>query len=190
MNSVHYRTESLERFLEDLAGGTSTPGGGAVAALAAAMAAGLVAMVARFSTKTLPTAGDLAEAADELRRRATNLADEDARAYEAVKAAYGLPKDSSDRGERIRTALEAATHVPLRLADLGAQIAVMASQLRNDGNRNLEGDAITAGLLAAAAVRAASVLVEGNVTLGRLDASLSARARDHVLAVSRLEPAR
>jgi formiminotetrahydrofolate cyclodeaminase len=116
MSAVEYRTESLQQFLDDLAAGTSTPGGGAVAALAAAMAAGLVAMVARFSGKTVPSAADLAQQADGLRRSATLLADDDARAYEAVKSAYAVPKGTDGRPERIRTALEGATDIPLRVA--------------------------------------------------------------------------
>jgi formiminotetrahydrofolate cyclodeaminase len=187
MTDVEYRSEPLERFLEDLAAGTSTPGGGAVAAMATAMAAGLVAMVARFSTGVLTPAADVADKADELRRRATLLAEEDARAYGAVKAAYAIPKGTDGRPEQIRTALEGATEVPLQVAALAAEIAALAAVLLEGGNRNLQGDAVTAVFLAAAAARSAAILVEGNVALGRLDPSLSAQAQAYVAAVAELE---
>ena len=93
--------QPVRGFLDELAARTPTPGGGGAAAVTGALAAGLVAMAARFSVRRLPEAGDLAEAADELRRRVTGLVDLDARAYQAVLKL------------RTREALHEAAIVPL-----------------------------------------------------------------------------
>jgi formiminotetrahydrofolate cyclodeaminase len=52
--------QPLRGFLDELAARTPTPGGGGAAAVTGALAAGLVAMAARFSVSKLPGAGDLA----------------------------------------------------------------------------------------------------------------------------------
>ena len=151
-------------FLDQLAARTPTPGGGGAAAVTGAMAAGLVAMAARFSATQLPGASDLADQADELRRRAADLADLDARAYQAVLVL------------RTREALHGAAVVPLEIAEIGARVAAMAAQLAEAGNPNLRGDAVTGALLAAASARSAACLVDINVGLGGLDPGLSWRA--------------
>src|SRR5207302_1059081 len=67
--------QPVRGFLDQLAARTPTPGGGGAAAATGAMAAGLVAMAARFSARQLPEAGDLADQADRLRYMASQLAD-------------------------------------------------------------------------------------------------------------------
>jgi methenyltetrahydrofolate cyclohydrolase len=168
--------QPLSEFLDRLASRTATPGGGGAAAVTAALAAGLVAMVARFSVTQLPEAGDLAVRADELRRRAADLADIDARAYQAV-----LDAPSGQR----REALAGAAAVPLEIADIGAQVAELARHVAGAGNPNLRGDALTGAVLAAAAARSAACLVDINVDLGHLDPDLSRRAARAVTAAGR-----
>ena len=158
---------SLDAFLEQLAARTPAPGGGGAAAVTGAMAAGLVAMAARFSEKRLPGADDLADQADELRRRAADLADADARAYAAVLEA--------GPGQR-REALLGAALVPLEIAEIGAEVAQLAVRVAESGNPNLRGDAVTGAVLAAASARSAACLVDINVRLGGLDPELSQRA--------------
>jgi formiminotetrahydrofolate cyclodeaminase len=156
--------QPLRGFLDELAARTPTPGGGGAAAVTGALAAGLVAMAARFSASRLPGAGDLAEAADELRRRLTGLVDLDARAYQAVLKL------------RTREALHEAAVVPLEIAEIGARVAAMAVQVAEAGNPNLRGDAMTGAVLAAASARSAAALVDINVGLGKLEPELSRRA--------------
>lgn len=168
MSSVRFGDERLGRFLERVASDAPTPGGGAVAAVAAALAAGLVAMVARLSHRQLADSTAVAKEADRLRERALALADDDAEAYQEVLAAYRLPKDSEGRRDRIRTALERASDVPLEMAGVASEVAVAASSLVREGNPNLKGDAFAAAALAEAVVRGAATLVELNVALGEL----------------------
>src|SRR6185312_868481 len=131
------------------------------------MAAGLVAMAARFSAARLPGAGELADQADELRRRLAQLAEEDAQAYAAVLAS---------RGSERKKALLGAAMIPLEIAGIGARLALVAARLAETGNPNLRGDAVTGAVLAAASARSAACLVEINVGLGGLEPDLSRRA--------------
>jgi formiminotetrahydrofolate cyclodeaminase len=158
------------------------PGGGGVSAVTAALAAGLVAMAARFSAAQLPAAGSIAEQADRLRHRVAGLADEDATAYQAVLDAFALPRDAAGRRERIRDALHGAATVPLEIAEAAAQVGQLASGVAADGNPNLRGDALTAAYLAEASARSAAALVDINVHLGSLPAELRQRAARAVAA--------
>jgi methenyltetrahydrofolate cyclohydrolase len=168
--------EPVRGFLDQLAARTPTPGGGGAAAVTGAMAAGLVAMAARFSATRLPGAGELADQADELRRRLDQLADLDARAYAAVLDALRLPREASEREVQRQEALLGAVLVPLEIAEIGARVAAMAVQVAGAGNPNLRGDAVTGAVLAAASARSAACLVDINVELGGLDPGLSRRA--------------
>jgi formiminotetrahydrofolate cyclodeaminase len=168
--------QPVRGFLDQLAARTPTPGGGGAAALTAAMAAGLVAMAARFSARQLPEAADLASRADELRRRAADLADLDAQAYTAVLAALRLPGEAGQR----REALAGAAVVPLEIAEIGARVTQLAVRVAEAGNPNLRGDAVTGAVLAAASARSAACLVDINVDLGGLEPELSRRAAQAV----------
>jgi formiminotetrahydrofolate cyclodeaminase len=148
----------------------------------AALAAGLVAMAARFSTAQLPAAGEIAEQADRLRHRVAALADEDAAVYQAVLDAFALPRDAAGRRARIRDTLHAAATVPLEIAETAAQAGQLAAGVAADGNPNLRGDAVTAAYLAEASARSAAALVDINVRLGGLPADLSQRAARAVAA--------
>ena len=159
--------QPVRGFLDQLAARTPTPGGGGAAAVTGAMAAGLVAMAARFSGRQLPEAGDLADEADRLRHMASQLADMDARAYTAVLASRGLER---------KEALLAAAMIPLEIAAIGARVAGLAARVAEAGHPNLRGDAVTGAVLAAASARSAGGLVEINVGLGGLDPELSRRA--------------
>ena len=185
-----FGAESLDRFLERLAAGEPAPGGGSAAAVTAAMAAGLVAMAARLAGGRVDDADDIARVADGLRRRALALADEDSAAYTAVLDAYRrLGDEDPDRRRRaIRAALEAATAVPLEVAGLAAEAAVLGARLVEAGNPNLEGDTNAAVQLGGAAARAAARLVEINVRQGDLGGDWCERAAAHVARAERPTP--
>ena len=161
--------QPIRDFLDQLAARTPTPGGGGAAAVTGAIAAGLVAMAARFSATRLPGAGELADQADELRRRAADLAEADARAYAAVL-------DARRQSGELQEALHGAALVPLEIAVIGAEVAQLAARVAEAGNPNLRGDAVTGAVLAAASARSAACLVDINVNLGGLDPELSQRA--------------
>ena len=163
-----YLNLTLGQFLDQIAAREPAPGGGAAAAVAAAMAAGLVAMAARFSGDGLEHAEDVVTQAEMLRLRAAPLAQADADAYQRVIEALALPHESSSkarelRRQTIRRALEGAANVPLRVAEISADVAGLAATVAESGNPNLRGDAVTAGLLAAAAARSTARLIDINV---------------------------
>ena len=158
----------LRAFLDLVARGNPAPGGGSVAAVAVALAAGLSGMAARLSAGQLADADGLADRADAARRRVTPLARIDAESYGRVFDAYREP-DSETRRERVSDALSGATDVPLAVAEVGNEVADIAARLVEEGNTNLVGDAITAVLLAEAGVRAAVTLAEINLTSANLD---------------------
>lgn len=158
-----YLATPLGRFLDAVAAAEPAPGGGAVSAVTVGLAAGLAAMAARFSARQLAVAGSLAARADELRARVAPLAQRDAAVYAEVFDAVALPKDDPGRREAVRAALSGAADIPLEIAEIGAAVVAIAEQLEREGNPNLRGDAATARLLAAAAVRSAIILVETNL---------------------------
>src|SRR3989454_12073949 len=92
---------SLDGWIDELAGGAPTPGGGSAAALAGTLAAALVAMVARLTGGRKAYAAvrgrgrDMLAEAEQLRGELRRLVDEDAAAYEGVSRAYKIPKDDA-----------------------------------------------------------------------------------------------
>jgi len=90
-------------FLDQLASATPAPGGGSAAAHTGAAGAALVAMVARLTIgkKKYESVKDqmwaLIEQAETLRAELTAAVDEDAAAFEAVMAAFKLPKDTEEQ---------------------------------------------------------------------------------------------
>jgi len=173
----NYLEQSLADFLDSVASGEPTPGGGAVAAVAVALAAGLSGMAARLSVGHLADAEELVERAEGLRQRVAPLAQEDASAYVRFLAAYRSQDngDPESRRERIQTALSGAD-VPLAIAETGAEVAELAALLAREGNPNLRGDALAAALLAKAGTRAAAELVEINTTAGEIANGRAGRA--------------
>ena len=187
--------DSLAIFLDRIASEQAAPGGGAAAATAVAMAAGLVGMSARLSHDKLDDSAALAARADALRARAAPLAQADARAYGRVLEAYQMPKNEDPRARReeIAKALSAAAEIPLEVAEIAAEVASLGVGLAENGNANLKGDSIAATLLAEAGARSAAVLVAINLRdnldhrrerAEKLATSASAAARRAVAAIA------
>jgi glutamate formiminotransferase len=107
----------LPDFLDALAAGTATPGGGSAAAAAAAMGAALGTMVSRLAKLD-------AAAFEDDRAFFTAAVERDAAAFEKVMAAYKRPKD--ERAPFVEEALRGAALVPLevleRAASMGARL--------------------------------------------------------------------
>jgi formiminotetrahydrofolate cyclodeaminase len=160
-----YLNLRLRDLLERIAEQTPAPGGGSVAAFVVAMAAGLVAMAARFSREHWAEAAGALAQAERLRRRAEPLGKEDAEAYEEALRALRLPReaDSEGRNEVLRKALERAAAVPLEIAGIASSVALLAAEVAERGNPNLRGDAAAAAVLAEGGARAAANLVAINL---------------------------
>lgn len=161
----------LGEFLDEIAAEGRTPGGGSAAALVTAIAAGLLAKVARGSGDTWPDAAGIAAQAECLRDRATPLADADAAQYEAALRAR--EETGGEEGERrdfaLGQAFAKAAEPPLQIARAASDVAQLALAVAESGNPALRADAVTAALLAAAAAMAAAELVAVNLTASATD---------------------
>jgi formiminotetrahydrofolate cyclodeaminase len=174
-----YLNLSLGEFLNLVASDRPAPGGGSVAAIAVALAAGLAGMAARLSSSQLADAPELAGLADAARLRVAPLAGADAQSYGRVLDAYREPEPEA-RTARARDALSGAADVPLEVAEAGNEVVGIASRLAEEGNPNLRGDALAAFLLADAGVRAAAKLVQINLSAANVDDDRVRRARSLV----------
>ena len=130
---------TIERFLEELAARKPTPGGGSVAALSGALAAGLVAMAAEFSRNK-----DISEQARTLMNPLADLVDRDAQAFAA--------RD-----------LKEATRVPLQTAKRSYAVLKLAGALLEDCSARVITDIGVAAKMAEAAVEGAMLNVEVNL---------------------------
>jgi glutamate formiminotransferase/formiminotetrahydrofolate cyclodeaminase len=175
---------SSDGFLDRLAAGTPTPGGGSAAAQAGAMAAALVAMVGRLTVgkkkyaEVQAEAERIIESAEALRRRLEAAVEHDARAYESVLAATRLPADSEQRTLARLSAIEQATvragEVPLGVARDCAGALGLALAIASIGNVNAISDAGVAGELALAGLKGAALNVRINAA-GLTNAELAER---------------
>jgi methenyltetrahydrofolate cyclohydrolase len=166
--------QSTRDLLDRFASQDPTPGGGSAAALAGATGAALVLMVTGMSrTRTgAPEERARLDAAQgwarEAGSRLRHLVDEDRRAYDAVVAAYKLPKGSDSekaaRKEAVGQAMALATDVPLQTAEACLVVLKAAQEAAEHGNPNALSDARTAGALAFAGLVGAAENVRINAS--------------------------
>lgn len=157
----------VAELLAALAGSDPTPGGGTAAAIAGAMGASLLVMVTGLA-KSKNNADDekaaLAGARASLEPIAAQLmtlADADTEAFNAVMAAYRLPKSTDEektaRTGAIQDALRGATVVPLDTLRACADAITHGRLVATHGNRSAASDVgVAIGLLKAAAEGAAA----------------------------------
>jgi glutamate formiminotransferase / formiminotetrahydrofolate cyclodeaminase len=162
-------------FLDRLAAGTATPGGGAASAYAGAMAAGLIGMVARLTVGKKKYAGvetlmrTILERVEPLRQALTAAVTDDSAAFDAVMEAFGLPKATDEqqalRQAAIQTAYTHAAEVPLRVARAVAQVLDLAAQTAEHANVNALSDSGSAAYLAQSSIRGAALNVRANAAV-------------------------
>jgi len=176
-------------------GSTSpTPGGGSASALAGAAGAALLAMVAAMPKNRASTADDvsLLQAAgtrcDVIRHALLDLVNRDSEAYDAVVAAYRLPKASDDekatRKAEIQAAMKKAAETPLETMRHASEALGMAPPIARLGNANAASDVVVAVELLLAAARGARANVEINLE-SLDDAPYVAQLREEVLEIDR-----
>jgi glutamate formiminotransferase/formiminotetrahydrofolate cyclodeaminase len=194
----------LSPFLDSVADGTATPGGGSVAALAGALASALGAMVARLTIGRKKYAAvedqmkDLAAQLDGHRAPLTSSVTEDSAAYQAVMTAFKMPKDSVEARKARLEALESATvragEVPLQVARTSLELLGLLETLARLANAKATTDAGVGAQMARAALEGAALNVLVNAADLR-DTALAERWREEVAtlrteagaAVSRIE---
>ena len=167
----------LATYVEEVAAGTPTPGGGSVAAVVGALAAALGEMVANLTLGRAKYAGAGSSLGPgrvrltALRTALLEAAAADEAAYQAYRDAASLPRSSeSDKRERMvamQQALITATDVPMDVARSLHEVAKILQSIARDGNPHLRSDAALGALLAEAALRGALLNVRGNAAMLR-----------------------
>jgi len=170
---------SVAEFLNEVAAARRSPGGGPVLALTLAMAAGLVAMVARASGRDWVDAAGAAAEADSLQRRAASLADRDAEAFERALATLDAADaiEPERRDAEIGRAFADAAEPPLEIGEVARDVARLAAEAAVRTDQRLRPDAIAAATLAAAVATGAAELVAVNLTVKSTDERVT-RARE------------
>ena len=150
-----------------------TPGGGSASALAGAIGAALLAMVAGLGRPSTTDQEDLERLGVAGRREAVlsdelaSLVDRDAEAYDAVMAAYKLPKANEEekhrRSAQIQQALQGAIQSPLDVMRLCTEAAEHATVIASFGNANAASDVRVAVEMLSAGLRGARANVEINL---------------------------
>lgn len=153
----------LRALFDDVAGKESVPAAGSVVAALGALAAGLAAKVAHRSTSRLPDAEEIAERADELRRKFEPIITADALGYAAALAT---------RGDERHSAMHSLSAELALMAETAAEVAELAAALVINGNPNLRFDSESAVRIAVTVAEIGAELIGANVG----DSELSLRA--------------
>jgi formiminotetrahydrofolate cyclodeaminase len=160
---------TIGQFLDAAAAKQPTPGGGAVTALAGALAAAMGEMVVNYSVgkKGLEAfEGELRPALRELnnaRGVLLKLMVEDQSAYQALADARKLPEGSPERARRFPEALKASIAAPQAMAATAVAILGVCERIINFVNYHLLSDLAVAADLAMATTRCAIYSVRVNL---------------------------
>lgn len=164
---------TIDTFLDTLASNEPTPGGGSVAALSGAMAAGLVSMVCALTIGKKQFADfeeelrSIHAQAEELRREFQTLAQEDIEVFNRLSAAYKLPRttdaDAASRRAAIQKVTRQATEVPLRTARAATSLLPLCTKLASRCGRLVVSDVGIAAVIARATVQSSLLNVEINL---------------------------
>jgi formiminotetrahydrofolate cyclodeaminase len=181
-----YATHSVLELLDRLSSSEPIPAGGSAAALTGSVGAALLLMVASIgkSRTGAPEEGaSLAKAASQIRPLRDTLAeliDRDSAAYQAVLAAFRLPRGNEAEEARRLAAIDAAMHgatdVPLDTMRACRQALALSRTVAEAGYRVAASDVYVGIELLLAALRSAARNVDENT--GRLrDADYAASVR-------------
>jgi glutamate formiminotransferase/formiminotetrahydrofolate cyclodeaminase len=170
---------SLSAFADELASVSPAPGGGSVAALAGALAAGLAAMVPNLTVgkkgyrKVREEMNAVAEEAQRLKDEFLRAIDDDTAAFNHLLGCFGLPKDTpaeqAARAQAISAATVAAIDVPLATLKRTARTFALCQAVAERGNQNSLSDSGMGGAMALACATGAYYNVL--INLKALDAS-------------------
>ena len=170
------RSEPLEDVLEAIAAKRPTPGGGAAAAILAALGAATARMTLNYSIgrKSLAQHAPLHDRAaaelEKLSRDALRLMDADAAAYAKLNALWKLPEHDARRTREFPAAVDKAIAAPMQAARGAVELLRILDGLRGATNEQLNSDFAIAAISTEAAARAAAWNVRINLPLIGADA--------------------
>ena len=168
-----YVEQSLQQYLDDLASGNSTPGGGSASAISGAMGAALASMVSRLTIGKANYAEveeemvAILQQTERLRERFQQLIQEDIEAYGKLSAAFKLPRNTDEeraaRTQAIQEQLVEAALVPLEVVECAAELVRHCHRIAQIGNKSVLSDIATGALLGASAGAGAAWMVRVNL---------------------------
>jgi formiminotetrahydrofolate cyclodeaminase len=141
--------DNTKAFLRVLDSSENTTGGGSASAVAGAMAAALVAMVARLSIGKKGLEEEefyrqIIKEAESLSKKLIDGGSEDSEAYIGIREAYRLPKETEEQETHRRVVVEEAmiraAQIPLVNAKRCQRILVLAGRLKGRSNPNAASD--------------------------------------------------
>jgi formiminotetrahydrofolate cyclodeaminase len=164
---------TVEEFCKELGSNSPAPGGGSVAALSGALGAELVAMVCGLSIgkKDLEPFNDLLagalQRAQDLSKSLLRRVDLDTEAFNAVMAAFKMPKqtdaEKTQRSEAIQKGYIEAIQSPLGTARECREVLTIAESLIGKSNPNALSDLGVAAQQAYAGLEGAIMNVRINI---------------------------
>lgn len=164
---------SLEKFSAEVAAKKSMPGGGSVAAYAAALSSSLASMVGNFTIgkkKYIQYDEDIKrilEEAETLENEALKLVDDDVKAFLPLADAYKMPSDTDEekelKNEVMQRCLKEAATVPLNLMKLCEKILELHEELLEKGSKMLISDVGVGVTMLKSAVMSAKLNVLINI---------------------------
>ena len=178
---------SLTDFTEKLSSKDAVPGGGGASALVGAMGAALASMVGNLTIgkpKYAAVEEDvkaLMHRAKKAEKKLLELVEDDAKAFEPLSKAYGIPKTDPSRDEIMENALAVASAPPMEMMRISAEVVDILSELIGKGSVLAVSDVGVGAALAAAAMKGASLnvfintgLMKNRETAARLNAEADA----------------
>jgi glutamate formiminotransferase / formiminotetrahydrofolate cyclodeaminase len=154
---------SVIKFAQETASESPAPGGGSVSALCGVLGASLGTMVANLSSHKKgwddrwKEFSDYAAEGQALISEMLYLVDEDTNSFNAIMAAFGLPKATDAEKAARKAAIEAATiyaiKIPFRTMEVALKAMDLAIQMAAKGNPNSVSDAGVGALCARTAVK-------------------------------------
>ena len=163
----------VKEFIKELASNSPAPGGGSVACVNGAMAAGLGAMVCRLTIgkEIYKDVEDLFKEKlpklDKLHAELTELIDKDANAFNGVMASFKMPKDTDEqiiaRSKKIQEEYKKAALVPMSTARACKKVLDIILELGTQGNKNAVSDIAVGALNALTGLKSAILNVQINL---------------------------
>ncbi len=164
----------LTAFADETASESPAPGGGSISAYVGALGVSLATMVANLSSHKRgwddrwEEFSDHAERGQQLKDTLLRLVDEDTAAFNAIMAAFGLPKNSdaekAARTEAIQQATRQAILIPLKVMEAAHASMAVIKVMAEVGNPNSVSDAGVGALCARTAVLGAHLNVRINAS--------------------------
>jgi len=162
----------LRAFANETASESPAPGGGSIAAYVGTLGISLGTMVANLSShkrswdSRWKEFSDWAEKGQQLKDTLLLLVDEDTRSFNAIMAAFRLPKGSAEekaaRSKAIQAATKYAIEVPFKVMEKTMETFDVIKAMAETGNPNSVTDAGVGALCARAAVHGAFLNVKIN----------------------------